>query len=449
MMKKLLIVSYAYPPANLPSAQRPYFFAKYLSGWQKIVIAPEVFDSALGISNWAKELSDTNIVRTKNIDMTVFRKAKDENFAKQPVKSENGNISSRLSLKSRIMFFPKRFVASDKAFLWRPSAYREALKLAEEDDAIKCIFSSSPLISNHLVASRLKKKTRLPWVADFRDFHYLNAIENQGRFMRKLFNRHWESLILKYADRVVFISESMKQEYLKRYPAIADKARVIHNGFDPEEYSPREEPLPKRPITIFYAGSFYGGDRDPLPLFMALDDLIEQGVITENDIEVRIAGNIDNQLLDRIKSLRSSSSLKLYGKIDRKKVLQLMQESHFLWLIMGKTVAHTAGYPVKFFEYLASRRPILAFAPEGTEMVNTIRNLGIGEIFCLDSSRESIENNARLLHRILDELDDKWLLPLNIEEIKIKLFSRKYQAEQLREVLDEISDSDEKDKVIK
>jgi len=116
---------------------------------------------------------------------------------------------------------------------------------------------------------------------------------------------------------------------------------------------------------------------------------------------------------------------------------------------MGKTVAHTAGYPVKLFEYLASRRPILAFAPEGTEMVNTIRNLGIGEIFCLDSSRESIENNARLLHRILDELDDKWLLPLNIEEIKIKLFSRKYQAEQLREVLDEISDSDEKDKVIK
>lgn len=448
-MKKLLMISYSYPPSNAPAAQRAYFFAKYLTEWNKVVITAEKYDSSLGSSNWAEQLDDTMILRTKNIDMSFYRKAKDEKAFGQSAEGERKSNSSKRSIKSRIVLFLRSLIISDKAFAWRPSAYGQAIELINRDSSIKCIFSSSPLFSNHLITAKLKRKAGMYWIADFRDFHYLNVIENNGRFIRRFINKLWEQRIMKESDRIVFISESMKQEYVKRYPAIADKARVIHNGFDPEEYSPREEPLPKRPITIFYAGSFYGGDRDPLPLFMALDNLIEQGVITENDIEVRIAGNIDNQLLDRINRFRSSSSLKLYGKIDRKKVLQLMQESHFLWLIMGKTVAHTAGYPVKFFEYLASRRPILAFAPEGTEMVNTIRNLGIGEIFSLDNSRESIENNARLLHRILDELDDKWLLPLNIEENKIKLFSRKYQAEQLREVLDEISDSDEKDKVIK
>lgn len=430
-MSKVLIVSYSFPPDNVPAAQRPYFMAKYLGELNNevIVLTAENADSSLGKSNWAN-LKNLKIVRVKPHFTNYFNKRNNNSVS---LNSNNSPGSSKKHLKSKII---NELLIPDKGIFWYLNALKEAKKLAKNNH-FDAVFSTSPSFVNHLISSKIHKKFKIKWIADLRDYYFIEVREKEPFIFRKKMDAYIEKRVLKKANTLTFISEAMKKEYGKRYPFIKNKSFVIYNGVDEEEFKGEREKVDQKKLTIFYAGSFYGGIRSPFPLLKTLDFLSNENKIDLNKIEIKIAGNLDDTILTKIKTFSSGKTVNYLGRIKRSEVLTYLKKSHLLWLIIGEEKAHYTGFPVKGFEYIGARRPIIVFTPKNSEPERIINELSCGRRF--SNGNENIEYNANNFMNFYNKyLDNSLNNPLELNEKELKKYTRKFQAKQLKDLIDKL-----------
>ena len=238
-----------------------------------------------------------------------------------------------------------------------------------------------------------------------------------------------ERKIIKRADKIVFISESMKKLYAEAYPKFSNKFYTIYNGYYPEEVLDEKlidkSKFSSMPIKIFYAGNFYGGARSPLPLVESLQKLVDDGILQLSDVIIEIAGSIDTEVLNQLEKYQLYQQINFIGIIQRKRVLEKLADSHLLWLIVGEGIDHSAGIPLKSFEYIESTRPILCFAPDTSETAIMIEELAAGWI--LSNNLGDKAYNVEILKRII--VEKLYTKSNNSSLIKEnKKYSRYYQA---------------------
>ena len=430
-MDKILIISYSFPPDNVPAAQRPYFMAKYLKEeklLEPIVLTSHSSRSSLGKSNWA-DLTGLNVISTEAANET----AENATASTVAVKAKRTGKFAAIAQKiSREILIP------DKAVTWYKKARKKAEDIMEQNPGIKYIFSTSPSVVNHQVAMWIKKHYNVKWIADFRDFYYCSNIEENSFIFRHHFDKRIERKIIETADRLTYISGGMMDEYRKKYPIIVSKSAVVHNGFDTNEFNFTIPDLPaNKKLTIFYGGSFYKGQRSPKSLLLALENLVEKQVISPGEIEVVIAGNIPTEIFDEFTGYRIFRSVKLLGFIDRKKALEEMLNAHFLWLIIAAEKAHYLGFPVKGYEYIGARRHILVFTPKVSEPARIINELQCGTVLGIsdDDRRENMEKLTLLINQFKKGAFAK---PISINKNLLKKYTRIHQAHQLWALTQEI-----------
>jgi glycosyltransferase involved in cell wall biosynthesis len=424
MKEKLLIISYSFPPDNVPAAQRPYFMAKYLSEktqLETIVLTTENSLSSLGKSKWA-DLDNLRIVYTSSAG------------SRGTDQSANHTLLNRKStpFKKLLQSLSRELLIPDKAIHWLFKATRTAQKILKEEPGIKYIYSTSPSFVNHLVAKRIKGKSGVKWIADFRDFYYLNNIEDAKFFFRKFIDKRLERTILQNADLLNFTTRNMFNEYLKRYSFLEKKSEIVYNGFDEGEFDFNGISVKRagNKLIIFYAGSFYKGVRSPAPLLNALEKLLELKGLSADDIEIRIAGNIPDEIFEEFKGYKIYPSIVLLGIIPRKQALQEMMNAHFLWLIIGSEKAHYFSFPVKGYEYIAARRHILNFAPPNSEAERIINELQCGTTFRIEAADydENVYKIGELFDLFKTGTFDK---PIHIDNGLLQTYTRQYQANQV------------------
>ena len=163
-MKRVLIISYNFPPMGMGGVQRATKFAKYLPsfGWEPIILTVKDVDYFAKDYTLLKELSsDTKVIRTGSFDplrLSYLLKS----IMKKNKKSRGETYTP---LKAKILswlFFP------DNKIGWIPFALSKGLKICK-NEKIDLIFSTSPPPSLHLIGYFLKKLTGKVWLADFRD----------------------------------------------------------------------------------------------------------------------------------------------------------------------------------------------------------------------------------------------------------------------------------------
>ncbi|MCH3883136.1 MULTISPECIES: glycosyltransferase [Tenacibaculum] len=431
-MKKVLIVSYSFPPDNAPAAQRPYFMAKYLIklGYEVVVLTANNSNSSMGKSNWA-DISGIKIVNIDAIKVPFVSKRTNTANAKVNVKGKKTRIKTFLF--STIRAVMEELMIPDKGLVWYPNALKEAKKLHKENN-FDFVFSTSPSMINHLISNKLKKKFKLKWIVDIRDYYYIEARENEGYFFRKFFDKRIEKKVLVNSDLSVFISESMKVEYQNRYPFLKDKSSVIYNGVDKSEFSNFKTDLIKSSdkMTIFYAGSFYAGVRSPIPLLAAIDKLIDENKVNLDRIELKIAGTLDDITFTKMKDFKSFKCVNYIGKITRKEVLEELTKAHLLWLIIGDSKAHYTGFPVKGFEYIGAKTPILVFTPKDSEPQRIIEELNCGKRLSNTLDEVNITQNAINVGEYYQSfLSGGLSKSITIDDNILKKYTRSFQAEQL------------------
>lgn len=254
----------------------------------------------------------------------------------------------------RLVFLPDPFVT------WIPHAFFRALDIIREKN-VDLTYISGPPFSPMIIGWLLKRKTGTPLIVDLRDPWTL-VQDSRMRYPTKLHERidtRIERSIFREADAVIAATETISREYAKKYPEFKPKIRVIPNGFDAQDFP--EEITPFRAFTVTYAGSLQGsGERPYLLFFDALVNVLNKGLISEEEIQVLLIGAKTRQVDDDIKAKRLETVVKSTRRMPQKQALRCVLASSLLLVI-----ELTSAVTTKVYEYLAAGRPILAIVSPG------------------------------------------------------------------------------------
>jgi glycosyltransferase involved in cell wall biosynthesis len=275
-----------------------------------------------------------------------------------------------LRVKKIDKFIKRFFIHPDDQIGWLPFAYFHAVNSIRKNN-IKAIYSSSGPITCHLIAYLIKKRTGIPWVADFRDEWFEAPNHDMPTNLHRKFHFKIEKLVVKSTDKIVCMAPIFAK-FLTKHTNQHHKFTTIPAGFDPDDVI-CEKDIDSKKFNLTFTGLFYNTFR-PKGLLQAASDLIEEGKIAKEEIVIKFVGG--NSLSD----LNYEDKFKICeftGFLPRKEAIRHAATSSVLLLLLssdrGKDVI-----PSKIFEYLASGKTILAIVPSNGEVANIVRKTKSG-----------------------------------------------------------------------
>lgn len=422
-MKKVLIITYYWPPSGGSGVQRWLKFSKYFPefGFQPIIYTPENPDFSTQDNSLMSDISDETVVLKKKIiepyslQRLLFKGSDNTVFG---VTNNKENWKSKLSLWLRSnVFIP------DPKLLWiKPSA--KYLEKYIKENNIEHVITTGPPHSMHLIGLRLKKKlgTQINWLADFRDpwveidfFHHLPMSE----LVR---NRHkeLENKVLKNADRVIVIGEHMKNQFSDR----TSKIEVITNGYD-DFKSVTEMPLTEL-FTITHLG-IINRDRNSELLWSVLKELCEESEEFKRSLKVQFIGQISPDTTTYFNTHLGSNFVHI-PKVPHSEVWKYQVSTQVLLLLVNNVPNSEGIITGKIFEYLNAKRPILAIGPKQGDLANIINQTNSGRIVDF-SDREGMKCY------ILDCFERYKSNQLTADSLGLNKYHRKSLTKDLAQVL--------------
>ena len=353
MPKRVLIVTYHFPPRPGIAAVRLKGLAKYLPefGWEPVILTPRL----PGPPDPRFRVIETDYPGTATQFFKRKAGLKPERGLQEQVGIPLAIREKKQSFTRKLTHYAKGVIAyPDDKKLWRPYAVATGLDTLQKEQFDILLSSFGPATA-HLIAKELKSKTNLPWVADFRDLWTQNHYYPYGR-IRKWLESRLEARTIAWADALVTVSQPLAD---KLNSAHQDKpVFTITNGFDPDELN---EGVPlTRTFTITYTGQLYWGKRDPALLFRAIQELISENKLAREDIRIRFYGPKVYWLDQEVKKYGLEGIAAQYGMIARDQAVVKQRESQILLLLRWNNPDEVGVYTGKLFEYLAAKRPILA-----------------------------------------------------------------------------------------
>ncbi|HWL28915.1 MAG TPA: glycosyltransferase [Burkholderiaceae bacterium] len=249
--------------------------------------------------------------------------------------------------------------------LWVAAAYKVGMALIAQGKYDSIVSSYSPP-AVHVVASKLKRAhPELIWCADFRDLWANNHITSAKGLFRKLENAKERRTLDGIADALITVSHPLAVDLQSRYAGLP--VWVIENGFDPEEFPRWTEDLSAsrslaEGIHICYAGTIYPHRRDPTPLFRAINELIDAGLIAPEKVSIQFYGQNEKELRQIIERSNANrhNIIHINGFVTRQASLAAQKKSSLLLLLESGEAEARGVLTGKLFEYLVSGTPILA-----------------------------------------------------------------------------------------
>jgi len=396
--KKFLLVCYFYPPFKAVGSFRSYYIAEELVKEVDSVTVLTSKSYSFFKKQDLKINSKIKIKRCHFLDPNVIRSF----FAilkKNPQKQNNKTISKSKSstrfLSIALDTFPINVLIGEGGFVYIVIAiFRGLFSLKNSTH----IYSSFRPYSDHFVAYILKLiKPSLFWIADFRDPH---LYKEEIRTWRERYQNSVNKRIFRKANIVTTVSEGYKNSIIE----YNSRCVVIPNGINKSlEKRFALAPLKQfNKFTISHVGSLYNGRRDPSFVFNCLAELIEEGHIVQQDIQLLNAGPHGNYWYNFAKENRLESCITDLGVIAHKESISVQKSSH-LNLMLTWATKSGGTFPAKFFEYLVAKVPILL-------VVNGERDVEFEAIFnkyriglqVYNQDRDKIKLKAFLMSKYLE-----------------------------------------------
>lgn len=428
--RKVLILTYYWPPAGGAGVQRWLKFVKYLS---EMGFEPHVY-TTLNPEAPAFDESLLNDVPTKAI---VIKKPIWEPFSIfKKMTKRRGNFNAgflveeeknKKNWKERLALFIRAnvFIPDAKMFWIRPSV--RFLQNYIQEQKIDLIVSSGPPHSLHLIALKLKQKLGVKWVADFRDpwtnidfYKELPTLQFVDNYLHKL-----EKTVLDKADSVLVVGTQMQEEFEKLVSK--EKIEIISNGFDSE--IAQNQKLDEY-FTILHVGSI-NPDRNHESFYLALHELINEIELLKESLQVKFIGKTDFAARENIKKYKLDAYFEFVSYIPYSEVSTVQQSARLLYLPLNNTPNAKGILTGKFFEYLAAKRPILAQGPKDGDVAKIIKETKSGAIYDFEDILSIKQEIRKQFQCYLNKQD-------TFESVNIEQYSRKHLTQKLKYVLEKL-----------
>jgi hypothetical protein len=432
-VKRVLIITYYWPPAGGSGVQRWLKFVKYLRefGYEPVVYTPLNPEFMAVDKTLLSEIpSGVEVIKreiTEPYSIYKLLTGKKESGVKPGfIKSGNGKskFSERVSL-----FIRSNLFIPDPKMLWISPSARFLVKHLKES-SVDVIVSTGPPHSMHLIAKRVSKATGIPWLADFRDpwtkmynFKYLGCTKPVEALHKKL-----ERGVIRCADAVVTVTNTIAAELQELNPK--RRVEVITNGYDSADF-PQMDVVSQERFTITYTGLFVR-TQNPTVLWRILGERVGAGTTGfAESLQIRLVGHIDSSVLEDISKYKLEPYLVKMDYMPHNEVIKLQREATVLLLSSGREPESGGIMTGKFFEYLAAGRPILGFGPKGGDMDIALEESRAGEMF----DYENYDGVAKWI-------DAQYALytigAAPVMEGDISKYSRRELTKKMAAVLDEI-----------
>jgi glycosyltransferase involved in cell wall biosynthesis len=380
-LRKVLIITYYWPPSGGSGVQRWLKFVKYLPefGWKPVVFTPE---------NPSFDIRDESLLRDVPSEAEVLRFPIWEPYA--AFAKLSGLFSRKKSLKPTdlvattggglfqklAMWIRGNFFVPDPRVFWVRPSVRYLLDYIERK-SIRTIITTGPPHSLHLIGLRLKEKNpNLRWLADFRDpwsewglLDSLNVGERARRHHRDL-----EDQVLRKADEIITITPF----YKKRFEQLSGRNVILlTNGFDKSDFA---DVVHTRTNTFMIRHVGIINEKcDPRPLMTVLDGLIRTNKDFSDCVRIEFIGEVHPEFKTFVTSSPSlSARTEFKGNIPHRELLRVYGSSSVLLLVLTGYKDAQGYLPGKLFEYLATGIPVVGIGPENGDAAMVLRESGGG-----------------------------------------------------------------------
>jgi glycosyltransferase involved in cell wall biosynthesis len=356
---KILIISFAFPPSNVIGAVRVGKLARYLDhhGHDVRVLTTDIVeDRSLPLEISRERVFYTEYRQRRHwIDRVAGllrgRTALPAGHRREQAPPQNGAPAASFRQTFRRHYFGLIHIPDMRAD-WLKTAIPAGRRLISQWKP-EIIFASAPPHTGLIVASRLARIHKIPWVADFRDLWVDNPYYGEPTW-RKRIDTILEPRILRRAAGVVTVSPIWAEQLRRRH---GKDVTVVYNGFAEEDFPRLAQPHESGEIlTIRYMGSIYRGFRDPSALFSAIALLPDQ---LRTRINVEFFSDAGDAVLYAAAGHRVENAVAVKPRVPYRRALALQMEADILLLLQSSDQRDEGNLPAKLFEYLYARRPIL------------------------------------------------------------------------------------------
>lgn len=445
-LKKVLIISYYFPPSGGPGVQRVLKFVKYLPefGWQPVVLTVKDGDFPARDESLLNEIPENVKVHRTDIfePYDLYRKLTGKTKG-SAVDVNNIDIAGKEKFSDRIAeFIRATFFIPDARRGWKKYAIKQGRRIIDEARP-DVIFSSSPPYTCALIAMELKKYSekkygkKIVWVSDFRDAwtDYLTTPDRW--FIPKKIDKHYEKTTLDNADVLTIVSKGMKDDFARKYPKISVKTKyvLLRNGFDSVDYKDAKyEGKKNDKFTVVYTGSMYG-KRNPYFFLDTIAGLVKEGKVDKSKIRFIFVGRMAGDIHDYIDNSQLKDTIELVPYVPHSGSINYLMEADAMLLLIDEDRYSGMILSGKVFEYLGAalitKKPVFAIAGEG-EAKDLIEETNAGVVIPHGHAEILSSEYLKLYNGFLN--NNNTFLP---DTDVIKHYERRLLTEKLAKVFDE------------
>jgi len=427
-MKKILIVTYYWPPMGGGGVQRWLKFAKYLPtyGWRPVIYTPQNPDFYLEDKSFGKDISkDLEIIRRpiwepySLVDSLFYKKTRTQGILNS---DKTSNIIGDLLTWIR----GNLFIPDPKVSWVKPSVLFLERYIKSHD--IDYIVTTGPPHSMHLIGQKLHAKNGIKWIADFRDpwsrWDMLDEYRISNR--TKKIHKKLESKVVSSADAVLSVSpawaEQMQQDHQR-------DIQVLTNGYDPTDFPGKDINIPGK-FVINHSG-LLNNFRNPIQLWDVLAELCIENQEFNESLSIRLSGMVTDSCISYLQEKEKlNEKFEYRGYISHDEVLRDYSETYLNILLLNNTQNAHGHLPGKLFEYLASKRFILGLGPKDCDAAKIIHLTATGRM-CIPEDKEGIKK--AIIYFFKNYQEGKFPLPEHLDD-----YDREVLTGRLSGILDRI-----------
>jgi glycosyltransferase involved in cell wall biosynthesis len=385
-MKQVLFITYFWPPSGKATLHWPLKIIQHLPGfgWQPLVLTADEDTFSSQDESLLKEIApDLKVFKARTWEpFGLYRRVlgKEKNApltASETISTTNRGLRHRLAIWIRMNLF-----VPDARIGWYWNAVRKGKQILRSE-SIQAIVSIGPPHTTLLVGKKLSKKFGIPhfpvFIDPWVDITYYRDFKRSKPTI--VLDRRLESSVLEQSSQVAFVSESMKEDYIRRYPTLQNKSHVLYWGYNEEAfhgYSPKNEQTAE---ILLHAGNIFDY-QNPKAFWTTLRKEIDKG----RNLKIVFVGTVGPGIRQSIQDAGLSDRTEYKGFLPYKQMIEEISTASYL-LVCATEKRHVPG---KLFEYLRSGKPIIAFCDNNNEVEKILGQANAGKVFPYHYSQEDI-----------------------------------------------------------
>jgi len=436
MRKRVLVVSYYFPPSGGPGVQRILKFVKYLPefGFDPAVLTVQEGDYPARDESLLEEIpKQVPVLRTRIPEpYGVYRKLTGKKKGSAVDVNVNRPRGQRMPASERMAEWVRGMMfVPDARVGWLLTGVKPGVRFARTFGA-DIVYSSSPPYTCALLGRAIARGAGIPWVPELRDpwTEFLSAPRRPEP--ARGFDRRLERGVYHDAPRLVIAWSGIANDLRGKYPnEDASKVRLVPNGYDPEDVS-GVEPVQNSRFTVVYTGSLYGV-RNPETVLDAVAQLLARGELDPDRVRIRFIGRFGDEVRAMFRKSDVAPVVEERGYLPHAQSVAELLGAHALLLVVDDVPGSEHIVPGKVFEYLGARRPILAVGPDG-DVAQLVRSIGAGRVL----ARRDVDGIASAILELYREWQTSGTTMYRGDLEMTERQSRRERARDLAGVLTEV-----------